>query len=194
MFAALKTAMVAVTMHTAQISVPHPSMPKSRPQVPDVIYDAAQEHGKEIIEIAADKAITAIVPGGAETVIASEVVKKIIENSSLIFQMQGGWHDWLNNKYDENKEKAKQAAEAKVKEEAKRKAKEEAMKKVNEKYTPEQIATMNDMMNVPQVKDQVDDMLEVAGYNADDMQGLLDEILNNNSNNQDSADFYIDYN
>ena len=68
------------------------------------------------------------------------------------------------------------------------------MKKVNEKYTPEQIATMNDMMNVPQVKDQVDDMLEVAGYNADDMQGLLDEILNNNSNNQDSADFYIDYN
>ena len=68
------------------------------------------------------------------------------------------------------------------------------MKKVNEKYTPEQIATMNDMMNVPQVKDQVDDMLEVTGYNAEDMQGLLDEILNNNSNNQDSADFYIDYN
>ena len=55
---------------------------------------------------------------------------------------------------------------------------------------------MNDMMNIPVVKDQVDDLIEDSGYDSSDMQGLLDDILNNNSpsNKNDSADFYIDYN
>ena len=139
MFATLKAAMAAVAMNTSQISVPHPSLPKNRPQVPDAIYDAARDHGKEVAEIAAEKAIAAVVPGGVETVVATEIVKEVIEHASLIFQLQGGWHDWLNNKYDENKQKAKDAAEKKVKEEAERKVKEEAEKKFEEKYTPEQI-------------------------------------------------------
>ena len=126
--------------------------------------------------MALDKAIIAVVPGGAETVIAAKTINHIVHEKHQPKNNKKNWKDAFKNIVKDEADNLKDEVIHEIKD----KAKDEVAGKISEQVSQDDLQKISDAMWIPMINDEVDTVMGKVSHDdldAKDFKDFIDSIV-----------------